>query len=170
VRLRWLTPGNAAYVAVPAAQLLPSAAAGGSGLLGSYFNNTTLAGTSVLARTEAVDFNWGSGSPGAGVTADNFSVRWSGTVAAAAAGSYRFQTESDDGVRLWVNGTLLIDRWTDHGPTTDTSAVVSLAAGQRVTVRMEYYERGGGAVARLRWLVPGGSSYAAVPAANLYAN
>ena len=91
-------------------------------------------------------------------------------VAATVAGSYRFQTESDDGVRLWVNGTLLIDRWTDHGPTTDTSATVALTAGQRVSVKMEYYERGGGAVARLRWLPPGASTYVAVPVANLYPN
>ena len=168
MRLRWLTPGDADYVAVPAARLLPSAASAGSGLVGSYFNNVSLTGTAVLTRNEAVDFNWGSGAPGSGVNADNFSVRWSGTVAAGAAGSYRFQTESDDGVRLWVNGTLLIDRWTDHGPTIDSSTIVTLAAGQRVSVKMEYYERGGGAVARLRWLPPGTSSYVAVPAASLF--
>jgi YVTN family beta-propeller protein len=170
MRLRWLTPGDADYITVPAARLLPTVASMGGGLVANYFNNTALSGTAVLVRNEAVDFNWGSGSPGAGVNADNFSARWSGTVVATAAGSYRFQTESDDGVRLWVNGALLIDRWTDHGPTTDTSAAVSLTAGQRVTVRMEYYEKGGGAVARLRWLPPGASSYVAVPAANLYAN
>ena len=72
----------------------------GTGLVGSYFNNTTLSGTAVLVRTEAVNFNWGTGSPGAGVNADNFSVRWTGTVAAAASGNYRFQTNSDDGVRV----------------------------------------------------------------------
>ena len=51
------------------------AAGNGTGLTGSYFNNITLAGTPVLMRTEAVDFDWGSAGPGSGVVADNFSDR-----------------------------------------------------------------------------------------------
>ena len=170
MRLRWLAPGDAAYVAVPAARLLPPATTTGTGLVGSYFNNTTLSGTAALTRNEAVDFNWGTASPGSGVTADNFSVRWSGTVLAATAGTYRFQTESDDGVRLWVNGTQVINNWTDHSPTTNSSVSVTLAAGQRVAIRMEYYEKGGGAVARLRWQVPAAASYVAIPLGSLYPN
>ena len=46
--------------------------------------------------------------------ADNFSVRWSGQVLAPVTGTYTFTTTSDDGVRLYVNGQLLIDNWTDH--------------------------------------------------------
>ena len=170
IRLRWLTPGNAAFVAVPAARLWPSAANVGNGLSASYFNNTTLGAPAALTRTEGVDFDWGAGSPGNGVNADNFSVRWSGSMLTGTAGNYRFQTESDDGVRLWVNGVLVIDHWNDHAPSTDTSAVVPLAAAQRVSVRMEYYERGGGAVARLRWQAPGGINFVALPVANLFPN
>ena len=170
MRLHWLTPGDAAFVAVPAARLFAPVVVAGTGLAASYFNNITLTGTAVLTRAEAVNFNWGTGSPGTGVAINNFSARWSGTVAATVAGAYRFQTESDDGVRLWVNGVQLINNWTDHSPATNTSAVVTLAAGQRVSIRMEYYEKGGGAVARLRWLVPGTSSYGAIPAANLFTN
>ena len=125
-------------------------------------------GTAALARTEAIDFNWGSGSPGAGVGTNNFSARWTGTVAPAVTGAYRFQTQSDDGVRVWVNGVQVIDNWTDHGPTLNTSTAITLTAGQRYNVVAEYYEKGGGAVMRLRWLVPGGGSYVAVPRANLY--
>jgi hypothetical protein len=142
----------------------------GTGLAGSYFNNTTLAGTAVLSRTEAIDFNWGTGSPGAGVAANNFSARWTGTVQATTTGSYRFQTQSDDGVRVWVNGVQIINNWSDHAAATNTSAAVSLAAGQRYAVRVEYYEKGGSAVMRLRWLPPGQSSYAAIPTASLYPN
>ena len=170
MRLRWLTPGDAAFVAVPAARLFAPVVVTGTGLAASYFNNTTLTGTAVLTRTEAVNFNWGTGAPGTGVTANNFSARWSGTVAATVAGSYRFQTESDDGVRLWLNGVQIVNNWTDHGPTTNTSTVITLTAGQRVSIRMEYYEKTGGAVARLRWLAPGASSYGAIPAANLFTN
>jgi YVTN family beta-propeller protein len=173
-RLRWRTPGTASHVAIPKTSLFadgvltPPVVTQGNGLTARYFNNVTLAGTPALTRTEAVDFDWGTGSPGAGVNVDNFSVRWTGTVQTPIAGAYRFQTVSDDGVRLWVNGVPLIDNWSDHGPTTDTSATITLAAGQKYTVAMEYYERGGGAVARLRWLIPGTSTYAVVPSGNLY--
>jgi len=170
VRLRWLTPGDAAFVAVPASRLFAPVVVAGSGLAASYFNNTTLTGTAVLSRTEAVNFDWGTGAPGTGVNANNFSVRWSGTVAATTAGSFRFQTETDDGVRLWVNGVQVINNWTDHSASTNTSAAITLTAGQRVSIRMEYYEKSGGAVARLRWLVPGGSTYGVIPAANLFTN
>jgi DNA-binding beta-propeller fold protein YncE len=171
MRLRWLTPGNAAAVAIPASALLPQpTVVTVTGLTGSYFNNATLSGTAALTRIEAVDFDWGNGSPGPGVNADNFSVRWSGSMVMPTAGSYRFQTVSDDGVRLWINGTRLVNNWTDHGATTDTTSSVSFSAGQRVSVRMEYYDRTGGTTARLRWRLPGTSDYVAVPAASLSPN
>jgi YVTN family beta-propeller protein len=142
----------------------------GSGLTGSYFNNVGLTGTAALTRTEAVNFNWGSGSPGAGVNADNFSVRWIGTIAPTASGTYRFQTYSDDGVRLWVNGVQVVNNWTDHSPTTNTSGNVSRTAGQRYAIRLEYYEKGGGAVMQLRWRLPSTTPYVAIPATSLYPN
>ena len=170
-RLRWLTPGNADFVAIPAANLRPPVVAPATvGLTANYFNNLGLTAPAALVRTESVDFGWGTGSPGPGVGVDNFSVRWSGTLVAAAAGSYRMQTESDDGVRLWIDNALVVDNWTDHAPTNNGSNAFTLAAGQRVAIRMEYYERGGGATARLRWLPPGAFSYAVVPIANLLPN
>lgn len=98
----------------------------------------------------ALNFDWGTGSPGAGcgVPADNFSARWTRSVSLAA-GTYRFSATADDGVRLWVDGVLRIDRWIDQGPTTYT-ADVTLGAGSH-NLQMDYYERGGGAVARLSW-------------------
>jgi len=169
-RLRWQTPSNAAYVAIPVSALSPLAGTSANGLTASYFNNLSLSGNAVLSRIENVDYDWGNGSPGPGVNVDNFSVRWSGTLVAGSAGAYRFQTISDDGVRLWVNGVQMINNWTDHSPATNTSGTLTLAAGQKVTIRMEYYERGGGAVARLRWLPPGTATYATIPAINLLPN
>jgi hypothetical protein len=107
-----------------------------------------------VSRNEAVDFDWGDGAP-TGARADLFSVRWSGAVLADIGGTYRFQTVSDDGVRLFVNDRLLISNWTNHGDTTDT-ATIELEAGKRVPIRMEMYEVGGGATARLHWEEPGG--------------
>ena len=53
---------------------------------------------------------------------NNFSVRWTGKVQAPVTGTYRFSTVSDDGIRLWVNGQQVINNWTDHAATTNTSA------------------------------------------------
>jgi uncharacterized repeat protein (TIGR02543 family) len=172
MQLRWKTPADTAFAPVPANRLyLPTAApAGGSGggLLGQYFATLDLAGAVVLTRTEAVDFNWGTGSPGAGVPADFFSARWTGLVEAPASGSYQFQTNSDDGVRVSVNGQVLINNFTPHGPTVDTSAAVTLVAGQRYSIVVEYQEYTGGALMQLRWKTPGDSAFAAVPASRLY--
>jgi len=138
-------------------------AATGTGLTGRYFNNRTLSGTAALTRTEVVSFDWGTGSPGPGIAADNFSVRWTGEVKTSVAGAYRFRTITDDGVRLWVNGVLVIDNWSDHSSTTNSSDSITLAANTRYTVKMEYYERTGSAVARLRWRLPNTTSWVTIP-------
>ena len=140
----------------------------GAGLNGRYYNNRTLSGAAALSRVEAVNFNWGSSAPGAGVGADNFSVAWQGSVKATTSGGYRLQTKSDDGVRVWLNGQLIVNNWTDHAPITDTSATINLVAGTRYQIRMEYYEAGGGAVAQLLWRTPGSRSYVVIPTSALY--
>ncbi len=139
----------------------------GQGLLGVYSNNLSFSGAA-LTRVENVDFDWGEGSPGTGVGVDNFSVIWRGTVEAPASGVYQFQTRSDDGVFLVINGTNVINQWNDHSPQVDTSANVSLQAGQRYTVVMYYYERGGGAVAQLSWKLPGATAFSIIPKNRLY--
>jgi hypothetical protein len=53
-------------------------------------------------------------------------------------------------VRLWVNGRLLVNNWTDHA-TTEDGGTISLTAGLRYAIRMEFYERAGSATARLFW-------------------
>jgi hypothetical protein len=148
----------------------PVNAGGGTGLTGSYYNNTALSGTVRRTRVENVNFGWGSGSPGSGVNSNNFSVRWSGTILAPATGTYRLQTVSDDGVRLWVNGVQRINNWTAHAATTNTSGNVNLVAGVRYPITLEYYEASGQAEIRLRWLTPGNGSYVVVPANQLFAN
>jgi mono/diheme cytochrome c family protein len=142
----------------------------GTGLRGQYFNNMTLSGSPVLTRVEAVNFGWASASPGAGVNSNQFSVRWSGFVEATATGAYQFQTRANDGVRLWIDGNLVVEDWSDHASTVDrTSGNVSLTKNQRYSVVLEYYENTGGAVARLRWLRPGTTTFSTVPATRLYA-
>ncbi len=157
-----------AFVAQIGSEEPAVASTASGGLRGEYFNNLTLAGSAALVRSEVVDFGWGGGSPGPGIGSNNFSVRWTGSVQATTSGAYRFRTVSDDGVRLWVNGVQVINNWSDHAATTNTSGVVNLVAGQRVSIRLEYYERGGQAVMRLRWLPPGTGAYVTIPGAALF--
>lgn len=131
-----------------------------NGLTGRYFNDpasgATRFTTLVLTRVDpTVNFNWAAGGPGGGVTVNNFSVRWTGSVQAPVSGQYRFSTVSDDGIRLWVNGQQVINNWTDHSAATNTSAAITLTAGVKYTITLEYYERGGDATARLQWSYPG---------------
>jgi RHS repeat-associated protein len=124
------------------------------GLWGEYFNNVSLTGLPALTRTDStVNFAWSGASPGPGVNGTNISVRWTGSVTPTATGTWTFYTDSDDGVRLWVNGTLLIDNWTYHGTTVD-SGTISLEGGKPYAIRMEWFQGGGGSVARLHWSGP----------------
>ena len=148
----------------------PAGIGTGTGLSGKYFNNRTLSGSAVLTRVEAVDFNWGTGSPATGINSDNFSVRWTGSLQAPGTGTYNFQTQSDDGVRVWVNGQRIINNWNDHSLTINNSGNVSLVGGESYAVTVEYYERRDSAEMHLRWKTPGATAYVAIPQARLFPN
>ena len=130
-------------------------AAQAQGLTGEYFTNTTLSGQPALTRVENVGFNWGGASPGDPIGADQFSVRWTGSLTPPESGMYVFSTNSDDGVRLWVGGDSIVNNWSDHSATVNPGAPIYLEAGVPVSIRMEYYEAGGDAVAQLLWRGPG---------------
>lgn len=114
-----------------------------------YFNSPWLVGGPVVVRDEAeINQNWGSGAPVAGVGADGFSVRWSGTFGFDYTGNFTFTVTVDDGVRMWVDGGLLIDQWREQ--TATFSAVRYLAKGSH-PVAVEYYETTGNANIRVSW-------------------
>ena len=117
---------------------------------GEYFNNTNLSGNPVVVRDDAsVNFDWGSGSPLTGVVnSDSFSVRWSRTLNFTG-GRYLVSATADDGIRVWINNQLVIDQWRDQTATTFTNEV--LVPGGALPVRVEYYDHGGGAIARVSW-------------------
>jgi hypothetical protein len=82
------------------------------------------------------------------ITVDQFSARWTRYIDVTP-GNYRFTVTSDDGIRLWVDNVLLIDKWYDHAVETFTVNRY-LGSGHHYVV-VEYYENGGQAVARLGW-------------------
>jgi acetyl esterase/lipase len=136
--------------AVPASQLIPTQ----TGLRGEYFAGTSLATQRLVRVDAAIDFNWGFGPPNPSVPGDGFSARWTGRIVPRFTDSYTFQSVNDDGLRVWIDGNLVISDWAAHPPATNTSAAVALMAGQPYDITVEYFENTSSAVAQLYWSSP----------------
>ncbi len=138
---------------VPAGTTEPAAVpSGGHGLIATYFDNADFTGTSVTRADAALDFDWGMGSPIAGISPDSFSVRWQGQIEAVYSQTYTFSTSSDDGMRVWVDNLLVVDNWYDSAANSNrTSGLINLAAGKKYDISVEYFESRGNAAAQLKW-------------------
>jgi len=155
---------------------------GGDGLFGTYFATMDLTGPGTTRVDPMIDFDWGQGSPAPGIKPDRFSVRWTGKVRPDSSEVYTFTTttgdnvrqsrtsasSAGDGVRLWVDNRLLIDRWKDTH-VTENSGTIFLSAGRQYPVWMEYYENTYSAVARLSWSSPS-IPQSVIPQISLYSD
>ena len=116
---------------------------------GCYYNNQTLSGDPVFVRTDnQIDFYWGNGSPDASLQPLNFSARWQGNFTFSA-GTYTFSVVTSDGMRVYVDGNLILNQWRDQPPYFYTATQAISQGSHLVTV--EYYERQGGATAQVVW-------------------
>lgn len=105
----------------------------------------------VLSQHEpGIDHVWGLESPAPGLGVDRFSARFSGVLTPPATGTYTIATESDDGVRVWIDDALVIDDWNAHY-VTRTEASVALTQGVAVPIVVEYFEIDIEASLRLLW-------------------
>jgi uncharacterized protein YraI len=121
----------------------------GSNWTGAYYSNPNLQGTPVFTRIDpAVVFNWGPNPPGPGLGSQNWSARWL-TVQYFNAGTYRFNVTSDDGVRVFIDGQLILDRWVNQAPTT-YFVNVQLTAGNHA-IQVDYYQGVGDASISVSW-------------------
>jgi len=146
-----------------------TATSGAGGLIGEYYEWDAANPWQVLLMERldpTINFNWGTDSPDPTVPEDLFMVRWTGQVEAPETATYTFHTQSDDGVRLWVNNVQLIDNWTDHS-NDHNSGDIDLTTGQRYDIRLEFYENGGQAVCQLSWSTPS-MARAAIPSQYLW--
>jgi len=122
-----------------------------TGLKADYFNNKTLSGTPVSSRIEQQILNQWRKSPGiAGLRTDNFSIRWTGVIRPGADGEYWLTVAGDDGFRLFIDGTLILDGWKDQG-LTELKSKLRLKKDQEYSIRLEYYQSGGGAAIFFAW-------------------
>ncbi len=125
----------------------PACAVAASGWLGQYYNGTTLTDPPGECRDDAsINFDWGSGPPYPGMPTDQFAVRWTRTQTFTA-GAWNFALGTDDGGRLYIDGTLVINDWADRGyPSPQPNVTRAMSAGAHV-IKVEYYESGGSAKA-----------------------
>ncbi|MDF1588374.1 MAG: PA14 domain-containing protein [Gammaproteobacteria bacterium] len=152
--------------------------AAGDGLNAYYWNfavvdnnNEFPSGNPNLNRIEAVvDNDWQRESPANSINADKFAVRWQGSIEINETGKYVFHTQSDDGIRLWVDNQRIINNWTLHGATWNNSAAIELIAGTRYDIKMEFFEHTGRAVARLHWQTPSNTTRHVIPQSQLYSD
>jgi LysM repeat protein len=116
---------------------------------GEFFNNMNLVGPPTVTKNYgSIDFDWGNRAPEAGITADYFSVRWTGEFNFTG-GQYRFTATADDGIRVYVDDGLIVDEWHDTSARTYTVDVDVSAGAHRLKV--EHYEHEGAAVAKVQW-------------------
>lgn len=116
----------------------------------TYWNNIRQEGHPVLERNEyTVSYSWREGAPGPGVKPDRFSARWQRTFPNSEPGRYYFKVNVDDGVRLWVNGNLLINDWNEHALVEHHRHFDH--AGGPINIRIDYVEVEGLATMILDW-------------------
>ena len=157
--------GNLSPASASVTVVAPRTAA--SGLTGKYYDTASFSTLKATRVDPGINFGWGTAAPLAGMGADTFSVRWTGRIIPRANETYTFYTQSDDAVRLWVNGQQLINAWTSHTSREDRGSI-ALKATQSYTIQVDYRENSGSAVARLSWSSPTVAK-SVVPAAQLLA-
>src|SRR5437763_10368687 len=121
----------------------------GSNWTGSYYSNPSLEGSPVFTRIDpALVFNWGTQSPGPGIGSQYWSARWL-SVQYLNAGTYRFNIEADDGVRMYIDGQNILDAWHDEAATT-YAVNVQVVAGNHA-LQVDYYQAVGDSSLSVSW-------------------
>jgi plastocyanin len=127
----------------------------GVGLKASYNNVADFNSPLTVVTNSLIDFNWGHARPNRRITADDFAVRWEGSLLPQFTAAYQIQLEYHGRARVWVDNQLLIDEWNGCSFSQTRRGAVSLVAGRLTAVRIEYAADPTGALAILRWTSPG---------------
>lgn len=152
-QLFWSSPSQPTEL-VPARFLYPAPivpADSAIGLRGEYFTDAKLKEKKLTRIDSTIDFDWGEGAPDPAIPVDYFSIRWTGKIIPKYFERYNFIVAVDSGVRLWVNGKLIIDDWNVQGAHERKAERVPLAAGQAYDIKLEYFEATEQASVKLYW-------------------
>lgn len=151
-KIRAFATGLGPSAVIESDYLVGAVVGNGTGLHGAYFNGKQdPSGTPSATELDSqINFNWNGNSPINGVAGSNWAGEWTGQIQALTTGSYTLTTNSDDGVRVYINGNLLIDNYTYHGPTLN-SGTINFVAGQKYNIDIKFFQGGGGSVLQLFW-------------------
>jgi len=139
----------------------------GNGLKAEYYQGTAFNTLKSTGIDRAIDFDWGTGSPDVtNLGTDGYSIRWSGQIQPLYSQSYTFYVTADGGSKLTINGTVLFDASTSEGSNTQ-SGTITLTAGEKYTISLEYVEQTGNASCMLEWM-SSSQSRQVVPQIQLY--
>lgn len=141
------TPIPPTPTATPPASITPTPAPAITDWRGEYYRTIDLSGPALVRNDTKVQFNWGGSAPDTSLPADSFSARWTRTLSFGA-GLYRFHADADDGVRVWVDSTRLINKWEDGVHSQQADYV--LLAGEH-SIKVEYFEHTGAASIHVWW-------------------
>jgi hypothetical protein len=178
VSLRWVRPGRTSIaepippqclfcvqetagqteVALPASRRLPANA----GVSAEYFNGTNFERPIDRRVEPAIDHWWGLDKPLDRLPADTYTVRWTGRLTPLVAGKYKIVAYSDEGVRVWIDDKPIIDNWKRHAIARDQAEIE--LSDRPHKLRVEYFDDDQGALASLRWILPGDVEEQVIPA------
>lgn len=138
----------------------------GDGLQGQYFNSKILSEPKLTRIDPTIDWDWADKSPDPSINPDYFSAKWTGKIEPRYTDNYTFYLTSDNGCRLWLDGKLLIDEWNDKDHITYTGKI-SMKAGRKYDIQVDFYEATGDASVRLEWECRG-QGRQVIPKSQLY--
>ncbi len=137
--------GGGSVTSNSATLVVNSTATSPTGIRGQYYADTNFTSLYTTLTDPYINFTWGP-------EGDNFSIRWTGQVQPAFSQAYTFSTSSDGAVRVWLNNQLIIDNYTLHNSTvSNSSAPITLVAGRRYNIRVDYYDTVNTSVIALLW-------------------
>ena len=134
------------------------------GLFGEYFRGDRFLQKAYSQVDPTIDFNWNGQVPDADLQLNKFTIRWTGYIKAGAAGAYQLVFVHDDGIKVWLDGAQIVDKWGEVGKDV---IPVRLSGGYQ-SLKIEYRQEGGGSNMGVGWILPGGKKGRAVPAEALF--
>ncbi|HVE40447.1 MAG TPA: PA14 domain-containing protein [Planctomycetota bacterium] len=126
-----------------------------SGLRAEYFPNRDLRGVPVTRIDPGLDFTWAAGAGPIVARNDIFSARWTGKIQARVGGRTTLRVRHDDGVRVWIGTTPVIDDWKGRLRIAESRGELELEAGKTYDLRVEYFNGGDRGVLQLYWSAAG---------------
>lgn len=134
------------------APFAPTIWGNGNGLKGEYFNDASLSKAAFTRTDAAVVFqDWNQLGVHYKITSGSYSIRWSGKVMPHFSEACTFSVETGGGIRLYVDGKLILDSWKEQYPGTLKSSAITLVAGQKYDIKMEYFNTDSRSNIGLKW-------------------